>query len=268
MKTDQIDKPLCNCGVVGVFNHPQAALMTYYALHSLQHRGQESAGIVASQPGAAPDNGKERRRFAVHKDFGLVLDVFSEDVLLQRLGGDRAIGHNRYSTTGSTAKRANIQPFFTSYHDGHLALAHNGNLTNTSAVRSRLSADGVLFHSTTDSEIILHLIARSKEDTTPMRIRDALRQVRGAYSLTILSDDMLIAARDPHGFRPLAIGKLGDSYIIASETCAFDIISAEYIRDVQPNEIVVIDQETVRTGEIKSFQIDDVTPRPAHCIFE
>ncbi len=261
----QTDKPLCNCGVVGVYNHPQAALMTYYALHSLQHRGQESAGIVASRVAM---NGQIKRQFAVHRDFGLVLDIFSEDELLGHLSGDAAIGHNRYSTTGSTARRANIQPFFNTYHHGNLALSHNGNLTNTSAIRARLSADGVLFQTSTDSEIVLHLIARSHEDTTPMRIREALRQVRGAYSLTILTDEGLIAARDPHGFRPLAIGRVGDGYIVASETCAFDIISAEYVRDVRPNEIVVIDDETIRTGEIKSYQIDDVTPRPAHCIFE
>lgn len=265
MHQDQIDKPLCNCGVVGVFNHPQAALMTYYALHALQHRGQESAGIVASRDSRSRPG---ERTFASHKDHGLVLDVFNEDILMNHLGGDCAIGHNRYSTTGSNVKRANIQPFLTSYHHGNLALAHNGNLTNTTTMRKRLSADGVLFQSTTDSEIILHLIARSREDSTVMRIRDALRQVRGAYSLTILTDEGLIAARDPHGFRPLAIGKIGNSYIVASETCAFDIVSAEYIRDVQPNEIIVIDRETLLTGEIKSYQIDEITPRPAHCIFE
>ena len=265
MHQDQIDKPLCNCGVVGVYNHPQAALMTYYALHALQHRGQESAGIVASRNSHSRPG---ERTFASHKDHGLVLDVFDEPTLMNQLEGDCAIGHNRYSTTGSNIKRANIQPFLTTYHHGNLALAHNGNLTNTTTMRKRLSAEGVLFQSTTDSEIILHLIARSREDSTVLRIRDALRQVRGAYSLTILTDEGLIAARDPHGFRPLAIGKIGGSYVVASETCAFDIISAEYIRDVQPNEIIVIDRDTLLTGEIKSYQIDEITPRPAHCIFE
>src|SRR5205814_1041176 len=151
--------------------------------------------------------------------------------------------------------------FYSHYHHGNLALAHNGNLTNTLTMRRHLSNAGVLFQTTTDSEIILHLIARSKEDTTVLRIKDALRQVRGAYSLTILTDDGLIAARDPHGFRPLCIGKLGDGYIVASETCALDIVSAEYIRDVRHNEIIMIDEETLRTGEIKSIQVDDVTPR-------
>ncbi len=205
----------------------------------------------------------------MHKAHGLVLDIFSnENTLLQDLAGDAAIGHNRYSTTGSNIKRANIQPFYSSYHAGNLGLAHNGNLTNTISVRNALSQEGVLFQTSTDSEIILHLIARSREDTTLGRIQDALRQVRGAYSLTILTDEGLIAARDPHGFRPLAIGRLGDSYVVASETCALDIISAEYIRDVQPNEVVLINDETIRTGKITSVPIDPVTPRPAHCIFE
>lgn len=265
MHPDQIDKPLCNCGVVGVYNHPQAALITYYALHALQHRGQESAGIVSSRPSRSRPG---QRTFTSRKDFGLVLDIFDEEMLTSDLRGDHAVGHNRYSTTGASAKRANIQPFFSTYHHGNLALAHNGNLTNTVSTRQRLSTDGVLFQSTTDSEIILHLIARSREDTDVGRIQDALRQVRGAYSLTILTDNGLIAARDPHGFRPLCIGKIGDGYVVASETCALDLISAEYVRDVRHNEIIVIDDDTIRSGEIKSYQIDDVTPRPAHCIFE
>jgi amidophosphoribosyltransferase len=265
MNNQEIDKPLCNCGVVGVYNHPQAAVMTYYALHALQHRGQESAGIVASRP--HPEH-PDRRKFATHKDHGLVLDIFNEQTLTETLRGHHAIGHNRYSTTGSNIKRANIQPFYSFYHHGNLALAHNGNLTNTMTMRRHLSDAGVLFQTTTDTEIILHLIARSREDTTVMRIQDALRQVRGAYSLTILTDDGLIAARDPHGFRPLCIGRKDGAYIVVSETCALDIISAEYVRDVHPNEIILIDDETIRTGEIKSYQIDDVTPRPAYCIFE
>jgi len=263
---NHIDKPLCNCGVVGIYNHPQASLMTYYALHALQHRGQESAGIVASRQKSSDPS---KKKFAIHKAHGLVLDIFAdENILMHDLRGTASIGHNRYSTTGSNIKRANIQPFYSSYHAGNLALAHNGNLTNTLTMRRNLSNEGVLFQTSTDSEIILHLIARSREDTTLLRIQDALRQVRGAYSLTILTDEGLVAARDPHGFRPLCIGKLGDSYVVASETCALDIISATYVRDVHPNEIILIDDETIRTGVIKSMQIDDVTPRPAHCIFE
>ncbi len=262
-----IDKPLCNCGVVGIYNHPEAAVQAYYAIHALQHRGQESAGIVASRPSTSRPGG---RSFGIHKGHGLVLDVFKDhSVFTDQLRGEHAIGHNRYSTTGSTIKRANIQPFyFSSPAIGNLALAHNGNLTNTAALRQELSEQGAIFQTTTDSEMILHLIARSREDTILMRIREALRRARGAYSLTILTDHGLVAARDPFGFRPLAIGKLGDGYIVASETCAFDILQAEYIRDVRHNEIIVIDDETLRTGEIKSITIDDETPQARHCIFE
>ena len=263
----EIDKPLCNCGVVGVYNHPEAAIQTYYALHALQHRGQESAGIVSSR---ASEKRPGERSFAVHKAHGLVLDVFNDpEILSVQLRGEHAIGHNRYSTTGSTIKRANIQPFFiNSSAVGHLALAHNGNLTNSGTLRKLLSEEGAIFQTTTDSEVILHLIARSREDSIIGRIRDALRIVRGAYSLTILTDHGLVAARDPHGFRPLSIGKIGDGYIVASETCAFDILQAEYIRDVKHNEIVIIDDETIATGEIKSIMIDDTTPEARHCIFE
>lgn len=262
-----IDKPLCNCGVVGIYNHPEAAVQAYYAIHALQHRGQESAGIVASRPSTSRPGG---RSFGIHKGHGLVLDVFKDhSVFTDQLRGEHAIGHNRYSTTGSTIKRANIQPFyFSSPAIGNLALAHNGNLTNTASLRQELSEQGAIFQTTTDSEMILHLIARSREDTILMRIREALRRARGAYSLTILTDHGLVAARDPFGFRPLAIGKLGDGYIVASETCAFDILQAEYIRDVRHNEIIVIDDETLRTGEIKSITIDDETPQARHCIFE
>lgn len=263
----EIDKPLCNCGVVGVYNHPEAAVLTYYALHALQHRGQESAGIVASRPSASRPG---KRSFGIHKAHGLVRDVFADEkILSEQLRGDQAIGHNRYSTTGSTIKRANIQPFyFSSPLIGNIALAHNGNLTNTGALREELSREGAIFQTTTDSEMILHLIARSREDTIILRIRDALRRARGAYSLTMLTDNGLIAARDPFGFRPLAIGKLGDAYIVASETCAFDLLQAEYIRDVRHNEIVIIDDETLKTGEIKSITIDDETPEARHCVFE
>ena len=266
-RSREIDKPLCNCGVVGIYNHPEAAVQAYYAIHALQHRGQESAGIVSSRQSKSRP---EERKFAIHKGHGLVLDVFKDhSILTKQLRGEHAIGHNRYSTTGSTIKRANVQPFyFSSPTIGNLALAHNGNLTNTSTLRSELSAEGAIFQTTTDTEMILHLIARSREDSILMRIREALRRARGAYSLTILTDHGLVAARDPYGFRPLAIGKLGDGYIVASETCAFDILQAEYIRDVRHNEIVVIDDETVRTGEIKSITIDDETPVARHCIFE
>lgn len=264
---EPIDKPLCNCGVVGVYNHPEAAVITYYALHALQHRGQESAGIVASRESRSRPG---RRSFTTHKDHGLVLDVFKDPAILsEQLAGEHAIGHNRYSTTGSTVKRANIQPFyFSSPTIGNLALAHNGNLTNSATLRRALSEEGAIFQTSTDSEIILHLIARSREDTILGRIRDALRIIRGAYSLTILTDEGLFVARDPHGFRPLAIGKIDDGYVVASETCAFDIVQAEFIRDVRNNEIVIIDEHSLRTGELRSTTIDDETPESRHCIFE
>ncbi|MCX7937302.1 MAG: amidophosphoribosyltransferase [Chlorobi bacterium] len=259
-----------NCGIVGVFNHPSAAVICYYALHALQHRGQEACGIVAACP-SEKSNGHPRFRW--YKGRGLVLDVFSDSrILTDHLQGTAAIGHNRYSTTGGNSD-ANIQPFAIRYHAGNLALAHNGNLTNTRALRRALQEEGAIFQSTSDSELFLHLIARSKEPSELERIRSALRQARGAYSLVILTDTALYAARDPHGFRPLAIGRLrtsqgSDAYIVASETCAFDIVGAEYIRDVRHNELVVIDAQTVAEGTIRSYPIEEVTPQARHCIFE
>lgn len=269
---EDLDRPVCHCGVVGIYNHPEAAVMAYYALHSLQHRGQEAAGILV---GRTDTNGQAgTRRFAIHKDHGLVLDIFKEPKLLtQHLAGDTAIAHNRYSTTGATGKLENVQPFYMHYKHGHFGLAHNGNLTNTREVRERLQDDGTIFQTTTDSELILHLIARSKQKQQVEQIREALQQVRGAYSLVMMTDSALIAARDPNGFRPLALGRLQRkdgswAYTVASETCAFDIIGAEYIRDIYPNEIVIIDQRTVETGEVISMQIVDDPPTPSYCIFE
>ncbi len=263
-----LDKPRANCGVVGVFNHPEASIITYYALHSLQHRGQEACGIVSF----FFDEKKGRKRFAVHKGEGLVLDVFAEPkILVEELRGYSAVGHNRYSTTG-LAKKENIQPFVISYHSGILAISHNGNLTNTIELREKLDAAGAIFQTTTDTEIFLHLIAHSRKKDVIDQVLEALRIVRGAYSLAILTEDSLIAARDPHGFRPLNVGKIktanGDAYIVASETCAFDIVNAEYIRSINHNELIVIDSETVRTGEIKSYPILEPTPKARHCIFE
>jgi len=261
-----LDKPNCNCGIVGIYNHPQASVMAYYALHALQHRGQEAAGIVAAK---ANGNGK---KFTSHKGEGLVLDVFSApDVLTEKLEGTMAIAHNRYSTTGSGGI-ANVQPFVTKYRSGTIAVAHNGNLTNTRTLRHQLQEEGAIFQTTTDSELFLHLIARSKQESQLDQIREALRIARGAYSLVIMTNDALVAARDPFGFRPLCIGrkKVGEewSYVVVSETCALDIISAEYVRDIEHNELVVIDDETVKTGNIKSYRIDDETPCSKHCIFE
>jgi amidophosphoribosyltransferase len=262
------DKARPNCAIFGIFNHPKASIMTYYALHALQHRGQEAAGISTIYF----DEEKQKKRFAYTRGEGLVLDVFSDPkILTDVLKGDMAVGHNRYSTTGSS-NRANIQPFNMIYHSGLMCLAHNGNLTNTKTLRKQLHDDGAIFQTTTDSELFMHLVARSKEPDTIERVRGALKKARGAYSLAIITDDYLIAARDPHGVRPLSIGRLkvGDeySYVVASETAAFDIIGAEYIRSVKHNEMIVIDRNTVATGEFRSFNIEDETPKAAHCIFE
>jgi amidophosphoribosyltransferase len=246
--------------------------MAYYALHSLQHRGQEAAGILAAKTDTNGQAGK--RRFTIHKDHGLVLKVFEDSkILTQHLAGDTAIAHNRYSTTGATGKLENVQPFYMHYKHGHFGLAHNGNLTNTREIRERLQDVGTIFQTTTDSELILHLIARSRKTEQIEQIREALQQVRGAYSLVMMTDSMLIAARDPNGFRPLALGRIKRKdgqwgYIVASETCAFDIVNAEYIRDVYPNEIIIIDYRTVDTGEVISTHIVDNPPKASYCIFE
>ena len=244
-----MDKARDHCGIFGVFNHPDAARLSYFGLHALQHRGQESAGIVTS----VYDESKGRKVMPVEKDFGLVLDVFDdEDVFSQTLLGDAAIGHTRYSTSGSATNPANIQPFVVHYQEGNLALAHNGNLSNARSIRERLVERGTLFNSSSDTELILHLAAQSREAGPVDRIVDALHQCRGAFSLAILTDDALIAARDPNGFRPLALGKLPPApgrehpaWVVASESCAFDIVGAEYVRDIAPGEILVIDRAGV-----------------------
>ncbi|MFH0988838.1 MAG: amidophosphoribosyltransferase [bacterium] len=266
-------KPRCHCGIFGIFNHPQAAVMTYYGLHALQHRGQEAAGIVTSEYLL----GKQKWRFNIHKASGLVTDVFRDETILKdQLRGTSAIGHNRYSTTGSSGNRSNIQPFAVNYKAGNLALGHNGNLTNFQKLRTELQNEGTIFQSTSDSELILHLAARSKKESQIFQIKEALDTIEGAYSLVILTDSSLIAARDPYGFRPLALGVIrsksgspqDDAYVVASETCAFDIIGAEYVDEVAPGEILVIDQEGVESGTLKSYHVSKKPERPHHCIFE
>ena len=257
------DKPRCHCAIFGVFGHPAAAQMTYYGLLAQQHRGQEGSGIVTSEF----DEKAGKFRFHAHRDFGLVNDVYKDDrVLTDALRGNIAIGHNRYSTAGSSTNKTNIQPFTVNYRGGNIALGHNGNLTNFREIRKRLQDEGTIFQTTSDTEVILHLIARSKEKDQIEQIRDALSQIEGAFSLVILTDDKLIAARDHAGFRPLALGKKGDAYVVASETVGFDIIDAEYIRDVQPGEIVVISGKG-KTG-IQSLRIDNRPAAPHFCIFE
>lgn len=259
------DKPHDHCAVFGIYGHPQAAQMSYYGLHAQQHRGQEASGIVTSYY----DTVDSKYHFRVHKDFGLVNDVFKKDlVLTDYLIGCAAIGHNRYSTAGSSNNQHNIQPLIVNYRDGNVAIAHNGNLTNFHVLRKRLQDEGTIFQTTSDTEIILHLMAKSREKDPVRQILDALRQVEGAYSITVLFNDKLIAARDPHGWRPLAVGKLDGAFVVASETCAFDIINAVYISDVAPGELLVFDADTMRTGEVKSFRINTEKTEPHHCIFE
>jgi amidophosphoribosyltransferase len=230
------DKLREECGVFGVFDSPDAAAHTALGLHALQHRGQEAAGIVVY-------DGKE---FRAHRDQGQVGDIFSTGPLMERLKGHAAIGHVRYSTTGETALR-NVQPLFADLEFGGFALAHNGNLTNARALRKDLVSRGSLFQSTTDTEVMVHLMATSRQDSVIERMIDALRQVEGAYSFVCLTDSQVIGVRDPLGVRPLVLGQLGDSHILASETCALDIIGADFVRDIDPGEMVVLDAKGVHS---------------------
>lgn len=257
------DKPKSFCGIFGTFGTSEAAFLTYYGLLALQHRGQEASGIVTAEE----TGGKVV--FNIHKNLGLVSEVFHEpDVLKSNLKGFAAIGHNRYSTTGASESLKNIQPFVVNYRMGHLAVAHNGNLTNAHILREKLVNDGAIFQTTSDTEVILHLIARSKLDDQIQQIIEALRLIEGAYCLVILTEDKLIAARDPYGFRPLALGSVNGNFVVASETCAFDINSAKYIRDIEPGELVVIDRKVTETKQIRSYKIFEDVPVRKQCIFE
>jgi amidophosphoribosyltransferase len=238
------------CGVVGIFGHPEAANLAYLGLYALQHRGQESAGIVSTDG--------ERLRWV--REMGHVNDIFTADRLAQ-LGGFAAIGHVRYSTAGESALK-NAQPIAVEYSGGSVAVGHNGNLVNADTLRERLEAEGSIFGTTSDTEVIVHLIARSREKTLPDRIADALRQVRGAYSLVFLSQGTLIAVRDPMGFRPLVLGKAKDTWVVSSETCTFELVGAELVRDIEPGEMVIIDKNGVRSE--RPFNVQ----RPHRCVFE
>jgi len=261
--TYEQDKPTSYCGIFGIFGHPSAALQTYYGLHALQHRGQEASGIVSSECKL-----NENNHFHIIKGDGLVTEVFDDlDKLTNVLTGSAAIGHNRYSTTGSSNSRKNIQPFMVNYRMGNLAIAHNGNLTNARELREELVKEGAIFQTTSDTEVILHLIARSKLENQIDQIIEALNKIKGAYCVVILTDTMLIAARDSYGFRPLVMGKLDNSFVFASETCAFDLISAQFVREVEPGEVIVIDDEVVRSGNEKSFRLNSET-NLKHCVFE
>jgi amidophosphoribosyltransferase len=259
------------CGIFGIFNAKNAAQHIYLGNHALQHRGQESAGIATS----VIDERRGKRVMPVHRGNGLVLDVFRKpSVFTNKLLGTAGIGHNRYSTSGSSRNRANIQPFVVHYRDGNLGLAHNGNLSNARELRTSLIERGTLFQSTGDSELILHLVAQSRRHKLVDKIIDSLTQVEGAFSLAMLSDDSLIAIRDPNGFKPLALGRMdgagadgSTAYCVASETCAFDLVGATYVRDIEPGEVMVIDDEGCRTGEFKSYHLGQ-NHGVSQCIFE
>src|SRR3954470_15274520 len=239
------------CGVFGIYGHPNAAELTYYGLYALQHRGQESAGIVTS----------DGKQFRAHRGMGLVSQVFNGSIL-HDLAGKISVGHTRYSTTGSSHIR-NAQPLTVDCARGQIAIAHNGNLTNASQLREELEARGSIFQTTVDSEIILHLMAQPTVGGSRNNLLSTVHQIEGAYSLVIMTEHELIGVRDPHGFRPLCLGKVGDAYVLASETCALDLISAKYVRDIEPGEIVIIDKNGLRS--IQAFP--EHTER-AFCIFE
>ena len=245
-----MDKFKDECGVFGIFGHPEAANMTYLGLYALQHRGQESAGIAAS----------DGAQIRVSKAMGYVADTFDGEAL-SHLPGSMAIGHVRYSTAGES-KISNAQPILIDCAHGQIAICHNGNLVNAGELRSELVRQGSIFQSSSDTEVILHLYARSKAPNPVDAVVESVSQVQGAFSLALMTRDRMIAVRDPHGFRPLALGRLDNATVIASETCAMDLIGATYIRDIEPGEVLVVSAEGVRS--IKPFP-----PAPlAHCVFE
>ena len=242
------------CGIVGIHNHPESSNIAYLCLYAQQHRGQESAGIVSSDKGS----------FHQHKAMGLVADTINSDVL-STLPGDSAVGHVRYSTAGSSTIE-NAQPFVVNARGEYLAIVHNGNLTNAATLRRQLKAEGAIFQSTMDSEVIMHLIAREQGGTLVEKIAAALKKVEGAYSLIFLAEGKIVAARDPKGFRPLVIGQLGDAFVVTSETCALDLVDATFLRSVQPGEMVLFENGGMRTYP-SVLDTGDVSKK-AHCIFE
>ncbi|MEE2987144.1 MAG: amidophosphoribosyltransferase [Nitrospinota bacterium] len=245
-----LDKFHEECGIIGVFGHPEAANLAYLGLYALQHRGQESAGIVAS------DDGKMHLEVGM----GLVADVFDDKRLL-KLPGNIAVGHNRYSTTGQS-KLKNAQPCLIEYAGGSLALAHNGNLVNADSLRKELGESGAIFQSTNDSEVIVHLLAQKRGNNFADVAAEALAHVRGAFSLLLMSEKEIIAVRDPNGFRPLCLGKLEGAYIVASESCVMDLIEAEFIREIEPGELLLINENGLKSY----FPFPKAAPR--HCVFE
>jgi amidophosphoribosyltransferase len=240
------DKLKEECGVFGIVSHPEAARIAYLGLYALQHRGQESAGIVTS----------DRKKLHLAGGMGHVADIFDE-TRLERLQGDSALGHVRYSTAGGS-EACNAQPILIDSWRGPVALAHNGNLTNAAALKHELERDGAIFHSTSDSEVILHLLSRSRRRTLQEAFVEALRTVQGAFSLALLTPEYMLVARDPYGFRPLCLGRINGSYVVASETCALDLINAEYVREVEPGEVLRIEQNSVDS------QLPLPKQKPAH----
>lgn len=239
------------CGIVGVYNHTEASRIAYLGLYALQHRGQEAAGIVSG----------DGKRLLAHRRMGLVADIFDEPTL-NRLSGDSAIGHVRYSTSGASRVK-NIQPLLFDYAHGGIAVCHNGNLVNANALRGEFEAHGSIFQSTTDTEVIIHLIAGSRKKDIVERTIDALGKVEGAYSLVFLTETKMIAARDPYGWRPLVLGDLNGSPIVASETCALDLVEAKFVREVEPGEILIFSGD-----KMESYKPFPETKKKAYCIFE
>ena len=239
------------CGVFGISNSKDSSALTALGLHALQHRGQEGCGIVSY----------DGEKYHSEKRWGLVGDNFNKEKVLKNLPGDFAIGHNRYSTTGGTTLR-NIQPFFADTNAGGIGVAHNGNLTNAITLRNKLVKDGAIFHTTSDTETIVQLIAKSKRNKTIDKIVDALFQIQGGYALVMLTQNTLVGVRDPFGIRPLVIGKIKNSYVFTSETCALDIIGAKYVRDVENGEIVYIENDEIKS--LKPFPVKKIRP----CVFE
>ena len=239
------------CAVFGISNTPEASTLTALGLHALQHRGQEGCGIVSF----------DGEKYHSEKRFGLVGDNFNDEKVLKNLPGNYAIGHNRYSTTGGTALR-NVQPFFADTNSGGIGVAHNGNLTNAITLRNKMVEEGSIFYTTSDTETIVKLIAKSKRPKTIDKVIDALFQIQGGYALVMMTQNTLIGVRDPYGIRPLVIGKLKNSYVFASETCAFDIIGAKFVREVENGEIVFVENDELKS--IKPFPQKKVRP----CVFE
>ncbi len=247
------DEPKEYCGLFGIANNKQAAWLTYLGLYALQHRGQEACGIVANNNGV----------LSIHRGMGLVNDCFNSDIL-SRLKGNMACGHVRYSTTGSSILK-NTQPLLIEYAKGSVCIAHNGNLVNSLTLRRHLEKTGSIFQTTTDSEIIIHLMARAKSQNLQKSLIYALKRIKGAYSLVMMDNHSLIGARDPLGFRPLSLGKIGDAWCLASETCALDLIKAKFVRDVEPGEIVFIGPKGLKSVKPKELQSKE---KAAFCAFE